>query len=135
MQVAGTIDENGVETDFTGFVSASIPVMIEVNLGVPELKVDPARAKSMIWEVTGGEASTETPQVLPEGMEALCTNFALEYADAVITALPGVAFDLAAMFDIDRAAAVVMEPALVETVQGVIKMAGQPMPDGVEPSN
>ncbi|MBT6489286.1 MAG: DUF4215 domain-containing protein, partial [Deltaproteobacteria bacterium] len=135
MQVAGTMDENGVETDFTGFVSASIPVMVEVNLGVPELKVDPARAKSMIWEVTGGEASTEAPQVLPEGMEALCTNFALEYADAVITALPGVAFDLAAMFDIERGAAVVMEPALVETVQGVIKMAGQPMPDGVEPSN
>jgi len=135
MQVTGSMEEDGVETDFTGFVSASIPVVLEVNEGTTELKVDTTRVKSVIWEVTGGGASTETPQVLPEGMEVLTTHFALEYADAVLASLPGVAFDLAAMFNIDRGVAVVMVPEMAETAQGVIKMAGQPMPDGGEPSN
>ena len=135
MQVAGTMEEDGVETDFTGFVTASVPVVIEVSSGVPELKVDLARVKTVLWEVTGGAASTETPAVLPEGMEALSTSFALEYADAVLAALPGVAFDLAAMFDIDRGAALVMEPATVETAEGLIRMSGQPMADGTQPSN
>ena len=70
-----------------------------------------------LWEVTGGEASNLVPASLGAGLEALTTGFSLEYADAVLAALPGVAFDLAAMFDIDRGATVMM-PEAVNVTEG-----------------
>ena len=134
MKVQGTIDEAGVETDFTAFVSATVPVDVVVNEGVVELVVDNTGDSSVLWEVTGGEASNLVPASLGAGLEALTTGLSLEYADAVLAALPGVAFDLAAMFDIDRGAAVVMMPEAVNVTEGAIQMAGQPLPGG-EPSN
>ena len=135
MQVEGTIDEDGSETDFRAFVSSSVPVTVVVNDGVVELIIDDARTPTTIWEVTGGEAINVMPANLSMGLEVLTADFSLEYADAVLASLPGVAFDLAAMFDIDRGAAVVMKPETVDAAEGQIKMAGQPSPDGVEPSN
>jgi len=135
MQVRGSLDEAGVETDFTAFVSASVPVVVVVTEGVVELKVDETRSSSILWEVTAGGAINMMPATLSEGLDVLTTGFALEYTDAVLASLPGVAFDLAAMFDIDRGAAVVMMPETVETAEGEIKMAGQPLPGGGEPSN
>ena len=135
MQVEGTIDEAGMETDFRAFISSSVPVMVVLNEGVVELKIDDSRTSRTVWEVTGGEAINVMPETLSAGLEALTASFSLEYADAVLVSLPGVAFDLAAMFDIDRGAAVVMMPETVDAAEGQIKMAGQPLPDGVEPSN
>ena len=135
LQISGQVASQGEESEFTGFVSTSIPVEMQVAQGELLMVVDESRALKQIWEVTGEQASVNTPESVSFVMTKVAENLGVQYGGAVIAALPGVAFDLGAMFQIEHGVAVVMEPTLVRSEDGRIHLAGQPLADGGTPTN